>query len=178
MNAKKLRSLLENRLSKENNDYFLFTAVRVLFAEYEGKKITKRVEKILPQGWRYIAKEWLNEDKISIEKIDTKEKFCLVNKSNTDIFSLENFDKLNTPYSVGSLERIEQLTSILNDEDKFNGYLKLYKLHAKLVKLANEITDVEDKPFYNNPSHYEVLDVIYNDVKDSYVKGNLRDALR
>jgi len=178
MTAKKLKDLLEDRLSKENNDYQMFIAVRELFAQFEGKKITKRVEKVLPEGWRYIANEWLNEDKISIEKTDTKDKFRLVDKSKTSEFSLENFDKLNTPYSVGSVERIAQLKAILNDEEKFNGYVKLYKLHAKIVKLANEITNAEGKPFYNNPAHYDVLDSIYNKVTDHYTKSNLRDALR
>jgi hypothetical protein len=159
---REIRKILEDQLATEQADYNRHLLLREILTAYVGKKITKRLQRDLPDDYRFGY--GLSGYEISYKPNTPEEKRHYLCYSQEGIsFKIEYFDRADAPYNTGAIERINKLKNILSNEENF---LKVYQAVSKLKvaykRLQQAVEAIEAPPCnsYHNPGFYEILRAI------------------
>lgn len=169
MRKDSLIKILKDRLTAEQYDHSKHLLIRKSLESQVGKKVTKRFEKLLPEGYRY--KEGMNGPEI-VDVDGATHYLCYWKDSHE--FKLEDFDERNAPWNAGAKGRATKIQMILDDDGDLELYLNHYQEMEKAVKLLEKVIKRDRDGFgsfsYNNPAHYEIMYKLLDkmDVSDRY----------
>ncbi len=177
------REICKKRLEREEINKNYYAVVRNCMIRYEGKKITKRILKLVQEyvdsnfvknmnfyGEKIIVKlvdeyntmrlkiyntvEFPNYNDCFSIMIGNKDTYgCGV--SNIDVFSIEKFDKYNIPYSIGTQKRIDKLNETLNNN--------LPELTDEAIEICVRAIDNLNKMLNENPASAYISIVIHKE---------------
>lgn len=162
-NSEAYREVLTKRLAIEKEYLRIFTQLINDLSVWEGKKITKRIEKKSELIEYYSVDSYFIF--VKVKGITTK---TIIGLTDSDkIYSGEFTKKRNPAYYSGPIERIANLEKILGDKAIFTQQWEIYlKIESHLVflkelkKLANSL---------DNPAHYDALKQIQ--IENDLYKG-------
>ena len=163
MRASTLKRFLTENKKGQEFDFNSYNEFRSLILLFEGKVITRRIIRKIPGLSNYRIDSVGSFAKISVKYKEVS--YTIVYAQNPTLTS-EQLDKFNSMYVIGSVERIKQLDVILNDDDRFQSYLEYYKKYEKLNKIVREIKEYETSKRFNNPSHYDIFNQIFNETSE------------
>lgn len=146
----KILSTLNELLKKEESDHNEHLMLREILQKYEGKKITARIQKDLPDGFKYGT----DVNGAVISHGGKHNHFVCYFEQMND-FNVLYFDKCNSPYNDGAKAMAEKLRTILSNPDGLiNAFTALYAAWKDLELAAGRV----DKGFdsFSNPAFYEL----------------------
>ena len=151
---KKILGILKESLEVEKADYAEYLMLRDILLNFDGKQITKRVEKSLPDGYTYVIG-------FSCAEIHSPNgnRHGICYKESMSNFNIEMFDKTDIVYSRGSKERVEKLEKVLeNPTEIIESFVAAEKAWKKFVETVKHIDKIQNS--FSNPAYYEIIKFI------------------
>jgi len=151
---KTAKEILINNLQTEKSDLKEHEIINNSLIPFEGKAITKRVLKVLPDGFDLDLKAGMIRIKSNTGKIH------LVAYNTDPVYNSQNFDKFDSPYFEGAKTRIFQIEGFLNDQNKLNELTKVFvNVRTAWERFTEAAKCLENSKFdsFNNPCYYELL---------------------
>ncbi|MCP3673972.1 MAG: hypothetical protein GY829_05825 [Gammaproteobacteria bacterium] len=169
MKLSEVKKIIATRLQHEKDDYNRYLEVLELIKQVEGLPVSKQTFNkrfLKSSGYTYIN----NNGNHYLSKNGRE---LLVGYGG--VVNVESFiNKFSTPYSVGSVERINQLEN-LNPTTVLNVFNKVEKHFNSLRALFGVINSSDTLNHNKNPVYYELLDNIYKSEGHKHLDVNLKN---
>lgn len=165
--VKNLQDIIQENIREYQIQLNLYLCVRKALDSQDGKKITKRFEKIVeaaildeftsgifkPNQWRvnYNTNYGMYHIELNVRMPNRESDYTMsILLSHDNEFTMEKLNRNNTCY-LANIERLEQLKKDYADTDK----LKLYVKHTRAMIKAREFFESMNEYDKNNCLHYD-----------------------
>ncbi len=156
MTRLKIKKELEKDLQRQIADHAEHLELREILTQFDGKKLTARVQNKLPDKYKYNGHAIVGPE-IRNKENDHRHFVCY--SSEMHAFHIDQFDNRNSPYCNGAKERRKQLEEILGNPEKLeqvtNAFLQLRKTFLKFEQAVEVVS--ESRNDFENPAHYDLL---------------------
>lgn len=152
--SKFIREILTSLLERNKQDLQIHDLIKQAIKKHDGKKITARIEKDLPEGFKYVVRAGM------LHVHDKSDRSHLIAYDTNPVFDSVKFDEFDSWSFSGSKGRIAQLEGILNNPSKLEKMETVFTLlKGTFENFCGMVKEIEGSELevYHNPAYYELL---------------------